>query len=303
MAFPTDIDSIPVFSADSTLIVAQHYTLHTSILDRVFQIQSFLGADPGGESGTMRQRLKTAEANIATNTSAIANAQVPVGTIIAYGGATAPAGWKLCTGIAHGSSALKTVLATVVGAGAASDLTPDLRDKFILGKGGSLAASGGAQQVTLSAAQSGLPAHNHTAWSDANGVDHLHGFGTGWMNQNNVHAHDAWTGNDGSHGHGAAYANNWQGSTQDQNPAGTDYGPIGNNPSQLGATSSAGPHAHGVGVGSVDINHTHSGTTGAMDRSANHTHGVGVNTAGGGGATQPVNLMNPYYALVYIIKT
>ena len=82
-------------------------------------------------------------------------AAVPVGAIVAYGGNTAPAGWHLCDGTAHGSAALQSVL------GSAN--TPDLRDKFIAGVGSAytVGTTGGAASVTLTAAQSGVPAHNH----------------------------------------------------------------------------------------------------------------------------------------------
>jgi hypothetical protein len=50
---------------------------------------------------------------------------VPIGSVVAYGGTSAPTGWHLCDGSAHGSAALATVL------GSAN--TPDLRSRFILG--------------------------------------------------------------------------------------------------------------------------------------------------------------------------
>jgi microcystin-dependent protein len=86
---------------------------------------------------------------------------VPVGTINAYGNATPPTGWLLCNGQ---STSGYTTLASVVGA-----TVPDLRGRTIIGTGtgAGLTArtindTGGAETVTLTSAQSGVPAHSHS---------------------------------------------------------------------------------------------------------------------------------------------
>jgi microcystin-dependent protein len=72
---------------------------------------------------------------------------VPVGGIIMWSGnpTTLPAGWQLCDGS-------RTPSGTA---------TPDLRDRFIVGAGGTLSVgtTGGRSSVTLAAAN--LPAHTH----------------------------------------------------------------------------------------------------------------------------------------------
>jgi len=72
---------------------------------------------------------------------------IPVGGIIMWGGTIAaiPPGWALCNG------------QTVNG-----NVTPDLRDRFIVGAGASypVANTGGAAQVTMSEAQ--MPPHSHS---------------------------------------------------------------------------------------------------------------------------------------------
>jgi microcystin-dependent protein len=211
----------------------------------------------------------------------------PIGGIIAYGGTTAPSGWHLCDGSVHGSAALQSVLGTTT--------TPDLRDRFIVGAGSSYArgATGGAATVALTVAN--MPSHSHGGATVSASVSHQHTGTSDYMAENNVHNHSAWTGTDGAHGHNSAYGNNWQGSTQDQNPAGTDYGPIGWNAPNVGGTFGNGVHGHGVGVGDKDINHRHTFTTAASNPA--HTHGINAEGSGTAHENRP-----PYYALVYIIK-
>ena len=107
--------------------------------------------------------------NTTTNSLQVSNGSSfcevsPLGVIMAYGGQQAPVGWTVCDGRAHGSAALQALI------GSAN--TPDLRDRFVVGAkaadggapvGGSYnrGDSGGAASVTLTAAQSGLPAHTH----------------------------------------------------------------------------------------------------------------------------------------------
>jgi hypothetical protein len=64
---------------------------------------------------------------------------LPIGSIIMYGGSTAPdSKWHLCDGSAHGSAALQAII------GSAN--TPDLRNRFVVGAGSTYAqaSTGGA---------------------------------------------------------------------------------------------------------------------------------------------------------------
>jgi microcystin-dependent protein len=110
---------------------------------------------------------------------------VPVGVVDAFAGATAPSGWLLCYGQAVSRTqypVLFTTLSTTYGVGDGSTTfnIPDMRGRAVAGKddmGGTaasrltstvltasntLGATGGTQTHTLTAAQSGVPAHTHT---------------------------------------------------------------------------------------------------------------------------------------------
>lgn len=113
---------------------------------------------------------------------AVINKLVPVGTITAYGGASAPTGWLLCNGDAINVS--YTTLIALVGAN-----TPDLRGKFLLGKtasgtGSTLLGTGGSTTI----AEANLPAHSH-------------GVGTLALSTNGSHNHGGSTSTAGTHAH------------------------------------------------------------------------------------------------------
>ena len=81
---------------------------------------------------------------------------VPVGTINAYAGATAPTGWLLCNGTSTTGYAALTAL---VGA-----TTPDMRGLFPIGKtasstGSTLLGTGGSNTI----AEANLPSHSHAS--------------------------------------------------------------------------------------------------------------------------------------------
>jgi len=141
----------------------------------------------------------------------------PAGTVNPYAGSTAPTGWLLCAGQAVSRTTyadLFAVVSTTYGSGDGSTTfnLPDLRGRVVAGEddmggtaanrltsGGSgitgttLGASGGAETVTLTSAQSGVPAHSHANTATFSGSagttgndspDHTHTTATPFWNAN-----------------------------------------------------------------------------------------------------------------------
>lgn len=201
---------------------------------------------------------------------------MPVGAVISYAGASAPAGWALCDGSALSRStyaALFAALGIAHGAGDGSTTfnLPDLRGRFALAAGqgaGGLSnrvladKNGNTETHTLSSSE--MPSHSHGASTSGAG--------------GHSHTYSGTTGGVGDHTH-AAYGeagSAWMGDTWQY----SDMAGI------LGAsTLPAGAHSH-----------SYSGSTSSQ---TDHTHPVTVNNQGGGTAH---NNMPPFYVLTYIIK-
>ncbi len=153
------------------------------------------------DSGSLDSGLSAVSTGLLapTNVSIPPVAFLPPGIMLPYGGATAPVGWLLCYGQAVSRStysALFLVVGTSFGAGDGSTTfnLPDLRGRSLIGLdnlGGSAAnrvaaatsvgQSAGAEKVdvshthttgdvTLTAAQSGLPSHIHAVGLNDPGV-------------------------------------------------------------------------------------------------------------------------------------
>jgi microcystin-dependent protein len=188
------------------------------------------------------------------------SAHVPVGAIVMWSSATAPTGWVLCDGSTLNStsspqySSLYSVISNTYGGTDNTDFKlPDLRGRTVVGVGTgtgnetsgtgtitggtsltarSLSAWGGSEAVTLTSAQSGIPAHDHittiaidthihTASSAVDthshtlGLDghshsvgadgHSHGPSSTITNQTGYDAHSHTVGND-THDHAWTYS-------------------------------------------------------------------------------------------------
>ena len=196
---------------------------------------------------------------------------MPSGSVIIYGGTSAPTGWLLCDGSAISRStyaALFTAISTAYGAGNGSTTfnIPDIRGRVVAGKeasasllttalggldGNTLGNTGGNQGITLTSAQSGLPAHTHTLTMDA----HTHTF----------------TGSPHNH-------------TYDK--TGT-YG-----------TGAGGMSSHGIGENLQDTSSTTAGGTNAsVTTTGTIANNATANASSAHGNVQPTIILN------YIIKT
>lgn len=123
-----------------------------------------------GGSGVKIEGDLSLTGNVTTNLTVKGRIQdatghvMPVGAIIAYGGENPPAGWLLCNGQSI-SAATYADLRTALGG---KDVVPDLRSRFILGKGQgtglsnrSMHTTGGQEKVGLGVNE--MPSHSHLA--------------------------------------------------------------------------------------------------------------------------------------------
>jgi microcystin-dependent protein len=110
---------------------------------------------------------------LATNTIQLLT---PTGSIVQYGGSVAPTGWHLCDGTALSQTTYSALFAVIGGTyntsggqaapSAGTFRVPILSGRVPVGKAvagtfSTLGGSGGAETHTLTANQSGLPAHQH----------------------------------------------------------------------------------------------------------------------------------------------
>jgi len=138
------------------------------------------------EKDTLNQRIWDT-----TTTTWIQVAGTPVGAVVTVATLAAPTGWLLCDGSVYANTTYPDLAAalgnTYGGTSGTSFAVPDLRGRVVVGKAASgtfasVNAAGGAESVTLTAAQSGVPAHSH----GVNDPGHQHfmtnarsGFGAG----------------------------------------------------------------------------------------------------------------------------
>lgn len=146
---------------------------------------------------------------------------------------------------------------------------PDLRDKFAIGAGATytVLATGGAATVTLTAAQSGVPAHAHPAGTTGAGSAHSHTQGS--------------TGAGSPHSHAPG--------------AGTNYVTLVAGGASLPAGTTVGTPA----TTAAESAHTH--TNPATATEAAHTHSFTTPNSVAANAAASHSVLNPYVALTPLI--
>ena len=267
--------------------------------------------------------------------TSLSQALAPTGSIMAYGGTVAPAGWLLCDGTAYTTAAypaLSAVLGTQYNnsAGQASPAAGSFRVPILNGRVpvgrdtgqtefDNMGETAGVKSVTLTDAQSGLVGHGHTVsvsgTSGGASVGHTHGqqgsFGTG--GQDVDHYHSGTTATDGSHGHsidlaGSSSSHSHQSAGGSGRAAGEPFTFSGSGATS-GIVNTASGHTHFINTNGTSNSHAHtvtiSGSTGGQ--SADHSHtvtssGTAVAVVGANAITAHDNLQ-PYIVVNYIIKT
>jgi microcystin-dependent protein len=218
---------------------------------------------------------------------------VPIGTILMFGGPTAPGGFMLC----NGNAVLRTTYAqlfsaigTTWGAGDGSSTfnLPDLRGRVCAGAGTGAGLTArtlgqilGEETHLLTAAESGLPTHGHTnsAVAGNDSPDHSHGVDAGVGN-----AYTGYQSADHAHNTSATdVVRNVGGGFFVQNSAsGYNYNPVG------------------LSTGGVTANHYHY----IGYATARHSHGVTVtiNAIAAANASAGHNTMQPTAIVNHIIR-
>lgn len=238
---------------------------------------------------------------------------MPSGVVISFAGTTAPSGWLLCFGqqvaIADYPE-LYGVLGTTYGAltngsggtGSTHFVLPDMRGRAVAGKddmGGSaasrltaggagitgttLGASGGVESVTLTSAQSGVPAHSHANTLSDPGHNHTQNAHT---HTQNAHEHEVIArGTLGGNRKFYGDYNGGAGSTHfNPNSIGTITGPLFSNPMVGEAVTATNQNTTATNIAN---------TTGITITNVNNTT---ANAASAHSNTQPTIVLN------YIIK-
>jgi microcystin-dependent protein len=185
--------------------------------------------------------------------------------------ATAPTGWLICNGQ---STTGYTALAAIVGA-TVPDMRGDVPVGFSSGDAdfGTLLGGGGVKSVTLTSAQSGVPAHAHTGSAGNDDTDHSHSGSTGTVSSD--------------HAHGFSF-------TETTDSTGDTAG-------RYDSSSAASQGTQNYGTGGINANHTHAFGTGG--RSAFHSHAITVNNSTAANASAAHTNLQPYIVINYIIKT
>jgi microcystin-dependent protein len=288
--------SIPFsFQDGNTIVASQHNSNFNAVKSFVDALSAGTNFDANAIGTSSIDDLAITNGKIAGNAvtldkiaTALQQALCPTGSILPYAGSTSPSGWLVCDGSQVSRTeypALFALVGTTYGSGNGSTTfnVPNLIGRVPVGRDAGqtefdvLGETGGAKTVTLTAAQSGLRDHGHSATTTVvttvtinDGGAHSHGY-------DNTHDHlvDSTQTASTSHTHTGTQTNaaGISGGTQvdidTQNTAGSTI-------------SSAGTHAH--------------------TNTATSTASTGIVASGSANASEAHTNLQPYLVLNYIIK-
>ena len=268
--------------------------------------------DPGASANTWGTTLNGTTDKIDAAVFALQQAQMPIGSIVMWGGATAPPNWLLCNGaqlVITAYQALYNVIQTafnVAGVPGGSFNLPNLTQKFPLGAGpNALGSSGGNFLVTLG--PTNLPAHAHTIADP----QHYHTI----TDQAHGHGFNQWSHNhgDAGHGHGVSAS-----ASQDDHSHGYQHVGSGGAGVQSGAAGASlqnyntgGSSANGVyvsvGIGTGYANIDSRTSSGSVANSGSNIHNTDygltrITTTDNYGSGAAFNVVPPFQAVNYIIR-
>jgi microcystin-dependent protein len=189
---------------------------------------------------------------------------VPAGTVVMYGGGTAPAGWLVCDGSAVSRTTYSRLFANIstrygVGDGSTTFNLPGTNTLVPVG----IAASGNADGTTAT----GTSALNSLTLGDQS-ANHSHTVSVSVANASANHSH-SWSKTFTSGNQSAGHSHGYDKSNGSNSSATT-----------AGANAS---HYHNIASGTVTTNaanatHSHNANGSAGNNSANHTHALNAST-------------------------
>jgi len=233
----------------------------------------------------------------------------PIGTIVMYGGATAPAKWLLCDGTAVNRVTYKdlfAVLGTTYGAGDGSTTfnLPDNRQRFPMGKAASGTGSTlGSTFGSIDHTHSGGAVSGSTAGATAT-ISGSTGSTAPGTSTNGAHSHSGSTGSEAAHTHSVSASGSTGGNDFDTGTnalSGATLQPVSGHTHAYSFTVTSGAgssHSHSIssdGDHSHTVNsHSHSAGTLSVD---SHSHGVGTLSVGVSGSANPPGIVHNFIIL------
>jgi microcystin-dependent protein len=219
---------------------------------------------------------------------------MPVGSMQMYAGSTQPTGWLFCDGTAVSRTSFSNLFAVIgvafgAGDGSTTFNLPDMRSRMPIGAGTgtgltnrALGTAGGGESKTINSAN--LPTHQHSIDHDhpntssgTESADHAHytSGGTGLPDANHVHAIGIRFFGYAGGGFGGYFAD-------------------GSFPAQYNTGTVSSWHAHSWGNWSGGRNTAHSHATDLPNFTGSSGNGGFSNT--------PLDVVNPFLSLNFIIK-